>query len=63
MFLVGDPVQITPRSPEAKKFWGFVSGWCGEVGGMNNGAVVVHAHGKTFFVEPANVTKLHIPGK
>ena len=64
MFLVGDPVQITPKGTDAKKFWAFVDGWTGKVGGINNGFVQVNTEaGQTFFVEPENLTKLHKFGR
>ena len=67
MFLVGDPVQITPKGKDAQKFWAFVDGWTGKVGGINNGAVEVVCQRddgtKTFFVQPENLTKLSNLGR
>jgi hypothetical protein len=54
MFLVGDHVQITPKTKEAKAFWGFVDGWIGTVQGYNLGNVEVVCRRddgiKTFYV-------------
>ena len=62
MFLHGDRVQITPQTPDDKKFWAFVDGWTGTVTGINMGNVIVTCERqdgqKTFFVPPANLTKL-----
>lgn len=62
MFLHGDRVRITPKTPEAKKFWQFVDGWTGTVSGVNMGNIVVTCSQldgpKTFFVQPENLTKI-----
>lgn len=61
MFLVGDPVQITPKTREAQAFWAFVDGWHGTVAGYNLGNVEVHCTRpdgmKTFFVPEQHLTK------
>lgn len=56
MFLVGQQVQITPKSAEARQFWAYVDGRKGTVSGMNNGLVEVKADGLTLYVEPENLT-------
>lgn len=60
MFLIGQKVQITPKTQAAKAFWAFVEGWTGVVEGVNTGHYVVVCHGldtpRTFFVEPENLT-------
>jgi hypothetical protein len=58
MFLVGQRVQITPKGREAREFWSFVDGWIGTVQGLNNGNVEVLSQGKTFFVQPENLTAI-----
>ena len=63
MFLIGEQVQITPRTKEAREFWAFVDGWHGEVrGAMAGGRMVVVCDRedgpKQFYVEPENLTKV-----
>lgn len=56
MFLVGQRVQITPKTAEARKFWEYVDGRTGNVEGVNNGLIIVKSGEQTFFVEPENLT-------
>lgn len=62
MFLVGNHVQVTPKSREDKEFWAFFDGYRGVVRGMNNGFVEVvcqHPEGpKTLFIQPENLTAI-----
>ena len=62
MFLAGDKVQITPRSPEAKRFWSFVDGWTGTIEGSMGSRLTVVCNRddgiKTLYLEPENLTKL-----
>ena len=67
MLLAGDPVQITPRSRDAKAFWSFVDGWTGHITGQDSGRMWVECNRpdgkKLFLVEPDNLTKLHNFGR
>lgn len=68
MLMVGDSVQITPRTQDARAFWAFVDGWHGTVRGAGQGGrfVVVCQREdgpKTFYVEPDSLTKIHTFGR
>lgn len=60
MFLVGDPVQITPKGQDAKAFWSFVDGWHGKIAGQQGARFTVECERpdgkKMLYVEPENLS-------